>query len=276
VIYEDFTLTMQLGLAAKLLNEIEDQRKRNVNRREVLIRPRDKPDADGVCRGFGYPADEPAVQMLDAHIAVIESQERTMTGELERAVKRHQLASWIKAQRGLGEKQLGRLLAAIGDPSWHPVENRPRTLWELNSYCGQVPGMRRERGVPADEADQWNAEAKMRLFLIAEKASTQLDKRCKIYDPEDPKVYLIAHAEDCRCGPYRKVYEHRRAWTAERLHSNECRQCGPSGKPAQPGSPLSAKHRHMDALRYVGKRILRDLYREARRINGFADEMANA
>ena len=164
-----------------------------------------------------------------------------MIAELERQVKLHPLAPWIKAQRGLGYKQLGRLLGAIGDPSWHPEtddrEEHPRTLPELNAYCGMVPGLRRARGVPAAEVDQWSAEAKMRLFLVAEKSSTQLDRACKAHqDTERP--WVVGHVEDCRCGPYRLVYEARRAWTADRVHSELCPPCGPAGKPALSRQPL--------------------------------------
>jgi hypothetical protein len=52
--------------------------------------------------------------------------------------------------------------------------------------------------------------------------------------------------------------------SGERLHVSECVRCGPSGKPAQIGSPWSLKHQHTAALRKVGKEILRDLWRAAR------------
>jgi hypothetical protein len=60
--------------------------------------------------------------------------------------------------------------------------------------------------------------------------------------------------------PYRQVYEERRAITAERVHAGPCVRCGPSGHPAQPGSPWAAGHQHADALRIVGKAILKDLW----------------
>jgi hypothetical protein len=258
-------LLHDLGISAKLLNEIEDQRKRNSNRRNMLTRS--VADSDGEVRGFGMREDSPTVKMLDEHLAELADQEARMTQRLEAAMKRHPLAGWIKVQRGLGLKQLGRLLAVLEDPSWHPVEERPRTLAELNSFCGLVPGYRRQRGVPADEAHQWSAEAKMRLFLISESSVKQRDTHCR--DAGE-------HVETCRCGPYRLVYEQRRAFTADKVHSVVCVRCGPSGSPAQPGSPWPLAHQHGDALRYVGKRILRDLWREARRVHGYPDEVADA
>lgn len=244
---------------AKLLSEIEDQRKRVTNRRSALTRS--EPDADGVLRGRGVPETMPTIVMLDEYLDGLREQEATMTKRLQRAMQRHPLATWITAQRGLGYKQLGRLLAVLEDPSWHPVEERPRTLAELTAYCGLVPGYKRRRGIPAEDALQWNPEAKMRTHLIAESAIKQLDRACR-----------DGHVEDCRCGPYRLLYEQRRAATATKLHSAVCTRCGPAGHPAQPGSPWPPAHQHGDALRYVGKRILRDLFREARRANGFTDQ----
>jgi hypothetical protein len=60
---------------------------------------------------------------------------------------------------------------------------------------------------------------------------------------------------------YRHVYELRRLATKDRVHADKCVRCGPSGKPAQPGSPWSDAHKHADALRIVGKEILRDLWK---------------
>lgn len=268
----DQDLTIEIKLTADLLNEIEHQRKRVGNRRGAMTRT--EPDSDGEVRGLGYREDSYPVVLLDTYLAELAVQEGTMIKALEGAIKRHPLAPWVKAQRGVGLKQIGRLLACIGDPSWHPVEERPRTLPELYAYCGQVPGMLRVRGVPAAEADQWNAEAKMRLYLVAESVMKQRDRGCRVVGEDGSTT--TQHADTCRCGPYRLIYEQRRAWTADRLHSEPCVRCGPSGHPAQPGSPWPDKHKHGDALRYVGKRILRDLWRQARTVNGFTGETSAA
>jgi hypothetical protein len=70
-----------------------------------------------------------------------------------------------------------------------------------------------------------------------------------------------------RRSPYRAIYDARRAATADRVHETPCVRCGPSGKPAQPGTPWSAGHQLADALRIVSKEILKDLWREAKRIH---------
>lgn len=61
--------------------------------------------------------------------------------------------------------------------------------------------------------------------------------------------------------PYRAVYEQRRLATVGRVHAKPCVRCGPSGKPAQPGSTWSDAHAQADALRIVGKTILADMWR---------------
>jgi len=43
-----------------------------------------------------------------------------------------------------------------------------------------------------------------------------------------------------------------------------CVRCGPSGKPALPGSDWSAGHRHADALRVTAKEILKGLWLASR------------
>jgi hypothetical protein len=267
----DIELLVEIGLTAELLNDIEAQRKRNTNRRGALTRT--EPDSDGVVRGRGFRTGSHAVVLLDAHLAELATQEARMVRLLENVMKQHPLAAWIKSQKGLGLKQMGRLFAAIQDPSWHPVQERPRTLPELNAYCGMVPGYRRVRGVRAAETEQWNAEARMRLYLVAESGVGQIGRSCKPFQDPD-RSWIIEHVDGCRCGPYRLVYEQRRRFTERegKLHSEVCPRCGPKGHPAQPGSPWPKAHQRGDAVRYVGKRILRDLWREARRINGFADQ----
>lgn len=156
--------------------------------------------------------------------------------ELKRALRAHPLGAWVRATVGVGEKQGARLLAAIGDPAWNTLEDRPRRgPAELWAYCGYVPGQRRRKG----ERANWNSTAKMRAYLVAEsciKKSTS---------------------------PYRPVYDAARAKHAEAVHDEPCPRCGPVGKPAPSGSPLSAGHQHARALREVAKAVLKDLWRAA-------------
>jgi hypothetical protein len=176
-------------------------------------------------------------------------------------MRRHPLWAWAKPINGVGEKQLARLLASIGDPYWNDLHERPRKLTELRAYCGYHvlhPGgqdhighhvsfaagvaPKRQRGQQAN----WNKNARMRTWLIA---TSCIKKQ----------------------GIYRTVYEQSRAKYAEAVHAVECVRCGPKGKPALPGSPLSLGHQHARGLRAVAKALLDDLWRESKRLHEARD-----
>ncbi|HEX2244288.1 MAG TPA: hypothetical protein VHK27_13770 [Gammaproteobacteria bacterium] len=177
--------------------------------------------------------------LKESYNSIIE-QEESLIKELERQVKQHPMGPWQKSFKGVGAKQFARLLGAIGDPYWHIAEDRPRSVAELWSYCGMAPGQIRRRGAKLN----WSPEAKMRIHLIAKSI-------VKVGD--------------------RRAYDHRREVTAERVHAAECVRCGPSGSPAQPGSPWNDGHKHADALRYQGKMVLKEMWREARKLHGVTD-----
>ena len=190
--------------------------------------------------------------------------EHGVTLELKRVMRKHPLGPWVKAQAGVGEKQAARLLASIGDPA---TRANPAQLW---AYCGYVPGQRRQKGVKSN----WSAVAKSQAYLIAESCTKQTCTACRRQSAEkkangDGTLGWTPPPADCTCAdvsPYRAVYDQYRVAHAESVHTDPCAQCGPAGKPAQPGSPLSMGHRKARAVRYVAKRILRDLWREARRV----------
>lgn len=262
-----------LALAADVLDDLEKVRIANENRLRQLTRT--GLDADGLERGFGLDESHPDVARLAALVAMLAEAEHKAALNLQRVMRGHPLGPWVKATTGIGEKQGARLIAAIGDPWWNTLHDRPRTVSELWAYCGyhvifpadhqrsaiqgsgvggerdgSDPGQvirgnhsstagvapKRQRGQRAN----WSATAKMRAFLAAESCMKQ------------------------RGSPYRAVYDAARAKYAEAVHDGECTRCGPRNAPARPGSPLSEGHKHARALRAVAKEILRDLWREAR------------
>ena len=292
----------KLGAAADVLFDLEKVRIASENRLRQFIRPADEEDKDGRYRGFGWTIEEPAV----VHVAVITAglnchsevvKEATGTPkprkfkgpegqpgcclehdaerELERALRRHPLGPWIAAQKGIGPKQGARMLASLGDPYIRPemklpdgtVEpSRPRTVSELWAYCGyhvlkDGHAAKRAKG----ERANWSSAAKMRTYLVAEKCmQSGLDKRtCSKADDDD----YATHAAGCQCSPYRIAYDLERVKLADAVHADACARCGPAGKPAQPGSPLSLNHKKARALRKVAKEILKDLWREAKRLH---------
>ncbi len=284
-----------LALAADVVDDLEKVRIANENRLRQLTRT--ATDADGEERGFGLTADHPDVARLAALVDMLADAEHKAVLNLQRLLRQHPLGPWIKTQVGLGEKQAARLLATIGDPYWNTLHDRPRTVSELWAYCGyhviklpaghnlgdfhgnsasgtdsaadqkvvdiQTHGVGGEQtghldhqpreaqegdvGVAAKRARgqraNWSATAKMRAYLIAESCIKQ------------------------RSSPYRKVYDDTRHKYVEATHAVPCVRCGPKNKPAPEGSPLSDGHKHARALRAVAKAVLKDLWREARRIH---------
>lgn len=263
-----------LALLADVLDDLERTRIANENRLRQLTR--DEPDKDGQERGFGLTLQQPQVATLADIVTAIAQLEHQATLNLQRAMRKHPLGPWVKATVGVGEKQGARLIAAIGDPYWNTLHDRPRLVSELWAYCGLHvlpaaqgrcdtqemvggggkqgnPGQRdiaahapdagvaptRARGQKAN----WSATAKMRAYLVAESCIKQARS------------------------PYRKVYDAGRAKYDGALHQVDCKRCGPSGKPAPAGTPLSAGHQHARAMRLVMKEILRDLWLEAKRLH---------
>jgi hypothetical protein len=253
-----------LAAAADTLHDIERLRIASENRLRQFTRGIEEEDKDGGKRGFGWDLRSPAVVAMATLVAnmLCDSKvtvpilgkpkkgkgcclEHDAERNLNRALRAHPLGPWVKAQAGIGEKQGGRLIATLGDPYMRPAmlleggevdPARPRTVSELWAYCGLKPGQRRKRG----ERANWSADAKMRAWNVA--------------------------GSMLKAGN-REAYDKRKAATEGRLHAGECVRCGPSGKPAQPGTPWSDGHRHADALRVVSKEILKEIWREARRIH---------
>lgn len=267
-----------LASFADILDDIEKTRIAAENRLRQLTRNTE--DSDGEMRGFGLDESHPAVAQLTGIVAILQDAEGDTIKSLERAVKNHPLGDWVRHTKGIGLKQGGRLLAATGDPYWHPLHDRPRLVSELHAFCGYgvwrvdpetkevVP---RDQGLPPGDLgiaphrrkghkSNWSDTAKMRTYLVAEACLKQLHKGCKRI-AEDGTTY-VEHLPlpYCGCSPYRRVYDETRAKYADAVHKLECRRCGPSGKPAQPGSKLSDGHKHARAMRAMSKAVLLDLW----------------
>ena len=245
-----------LALAAEVVDDLEKVKIANQNRLRTLT-------MDGE-HGHGMTLDHPDVQRLAALVKALEDAEHQATLNLGRVMRHHPLGAWVKASKGVGEKQAARLLASIRDPYWNDLHNRPRTVRELYRFCGMdvvgtsaqvTPESHLVRGAGVapskvrGERVTWSPDARMRLWLIAS------------------KCVMVGHG-----GPYRAQYDEGRAKYADAVHATECKRCGPKGKPAQPGSPLSAAHQHARAIRLVAKLILRDLWNEAKRLHGEAQQ----
>lgn len=244
-----------LGVLADVVDDLEGVRIANANRVRILTRT--DADDDGEERGHGLTEDHPEVKKLIATVDMLKAAEHDAILNLQRSLRKHPLIAFQKRHRGIGEKQLARLLASIGDPYWNDLHQRPRTVSELWAYCGfhvlhagvhtsvdshskSGPGMapRRTRG----QKSNWSENARKRTWVIASAM------------PKFPG------------GIYEQTYRDARGKYAESIHPGECVRCGPSGKPAVAGSALSDGHKHARAVRITAKAILRDLWIESRDI----------
>lgn len=230
-----------LALAADVVDDLEQVRKAEVERLRALT--------DAGERGHGLSIEHPDVARLAALIELLGNVEHQAVLNLERVMRKHPLGPFIKRSKGLGDKQAARLLAAIGDPYWNDLHNRPRTVRELYKFCGMHVVNGAAPSKVRGERVNWSPKARMRLWNIAS------------------KCVVVGHG-----GPYRDIYEQARLQYADAIHTTECKQCGPKGDPAQPGSPLSASHQLARAKRRVGKEVLKDLWTEARRLHIEAQE----
>lgn len=241
-------------LLAAQLDGIEDLRKATDNRFRQATRS--EMDKDGEVRGLGLSADDPevgAVVTASQALAVIEHQ---VILSLQRAMRKHPLGPWQKGQIGIGEKQLARLLSAVGDPYWNNLHDRPRTVSELWAYCGL-------HTLPAASPDQIDPDTQVSCIRGA--ARRKKGQRANWSTDAKTRAYLIS--ESCvkqARSPYRVVYDKRRAITGEKVHDRPCPQCNGAGKTDLIESPWRAGHQHADALRIVSKTVLRDLWVAAR------------
>jgi hypothetical protein len=249
----DYTLQM----CADVVDDLEKVKIANENRLRTLT-------MDGE-HGHGMSSDHPDVKRLADIVAALCAAEHQAVLNLQRSMRKHPLGTFVKNSKGIGEKQAARLLASIRDPYWNDLHHRPRKLRELYRFCGMDvvntsaqtrPVSHLESGAGVAPSKQrgervhWSPDARMRLWLIAS------------------KCVMVGHG-----GPYRAVYDEGRAKYADAVHTTECKRCGPKGKPALEGSPLSAAHQHARAIRLICKAILRDLWEESKRIHeGVADE----
>ena len=198
----------------------------------------------------GLDENSPDVRRLQGILDAIKVLEDDAVKVLEAQMKRHPMGSWLASQKGVGDKQAARLLSLIGDPYWHVVHDRPRTVSELWAYCGlhtlpvtggdqaacdtqwQTVAARHRKG----QQSNWSTQAKTRTYLIAAK--------CVMFDGVPDK-----NGRPRARSPFRDTYDARKARTLE-THPD-----------------WTDGHRHADATRIVSKEILKQMWREARRLH---------
>lgn len=229
---------------AQTLQDYETLRIAEEHRLRIFSTPSDVPDEDGVCRGFGYAEDSNEVQVVKGLIDPLKDLEHRTVLSLQKRMRVNPIWPYFKDVKGVGEKTLARLMACIGDPYLRPLDDgsyEPRTVSQLWAYCGmhtmpnkdgEIIAAKRMKGVQAN----WNTEAKTRLFLLSQNLLRQGIRKDK-----DGNQFAVT--------PYGQLYLDRRAHTAV-THPEW-----------NPGHGLN------DALRIMGKELLKQLWRAAREIH---------
>lgn len=260
-LYDDSIAIM--SIMARQVDDLEAMREAINSRVRQLTN--DKVDKDEKQRGLGIPVDAPQVAQLIEQADAIHALEQAAVKQLEFHLRKSMWGPWQKQAVGVGEKQLARLLGTLIDPAWNSREGRYRTVDELFVYCGysSVPASGHEidrtqstvtaggprvaphhrKGVQSN----WSPEARMRTYLIS------------------------VSCMKCRVGSkYRDIYLAGRVKYADAVHAAPCQQCAGKGQPPHPvGSQLRDGHANARALRLVAKAVLKDLWRESRRLHGF-------
>lgn len=254
---------------AKSLDEVESARMAIQNR----VGAAERAGRDSVAQALRDALEGPYNPSINDHTGLL-SIEKGLQKNLEKAMKAHPLYPWVQREKGIGAKQAGRLLAAIGDPYWNELYDRPRKVSELISYAGYSVdngvAVHREAG----KKSPWSSDAKTRAFLMA--------KSC-LKTPQ---------------GRYAALLKEARAHADEAVHNVDCSGCGTCGTcggrlgknrvehleatgcskrinaKAAAGSPLSRGHAQSRALRFVAKQILKDIWAESRDL--YAEEAAQS
>src|SRR6476646_6892002 len=196
-----------LAFAADVLDDLERTRIANENRLRQLTR--DTVDSDGQERGFGLSVDHPDVKRLAAMVDALVKVEHDATLNLQRMMRKHPLGPWIRATKGIGEKQAARLLTCIGDPYWNDQYSRPATVSELWAFCGyhtlptgQNGSDTQSRVAGGSQANGNSDQSAVRVavsLVRGQKANWSTEARTR--------ARLISISIVRSGGPYRKVYD---------------------------------------------------------------------
>lgn len=167
-------------------------------------------DAYAICLPF-FSAREP----LDASIKLIEK-------EMIKCARKLPAYDWVKSVRGFGEKNLACIIGETGDLFLYA---NPAKVWKRLGLA-VIHGERQRKTTDAELAIEmgYSPTRRSAVYLLGESL-------------------IKGQGKDENAGPYRRVYDVRKAYELER---------DPEMKPA---------HAHARAKRYMEKRVIRDLWR---------------
>lgn len=180
------------------------------------------------------PEDEAIFGSLSADLAAVsmaiqpcQAAREAIEKDMKRLARQLPIYAWAKAIRGFGDLGLAILAAEAGDLGTYPKKGH---LWKrlgLAPYEGRAYSTWRVNG--GLSADDWV------------EAGYSPRRRAEIYSGISQPLF---RQQTIINGPYRQAYDRRRALTAET------------------NPDWSKAHSHMDALRVMTKRLVRDAWQE--------------
>lgn len=252
-----------LALIAESVDDMEKTRIAAENRHRALVQ----------VYGLEGTPEEQSAKVFAEQLADLEQQ--TIL-RLKRAMRAHPLGSWVKAQKGVGEKQAARLLAAIGDPYWHPETANedgtirhpegPRTVSQLWAYCGlhvlpvsQDTGEAHGISAGGDQlGNPDHAQRETQLASVGVAAKRRKGAKANWSTGAKMRAYLIATS--CMKQPDGSFF--RDIYTARRVHT------------AATHTEWTPGHSHNDGLRIVAKAVLKELWIAGRELHAVAEQVA--
>lgn len=173
-----------------------------------------------------YTALAADLAVLSAAIDPCQNARHQIELEMKRIVRKMPIYAWAKGVHGLGELGLAVILAETGDLSNYPKKGHVWKRLGLAVFEGKAMSTWRMKG--GLSAEQW------------QQAGYSPRRRAEIYAVISEPLF---RAQSVAQGPYRAAYDARRQATSESFPD------------------WTKAHSHMDALRIMTKRMIRDLWK---------------
>jgi hypothetical protein len=180
----------------------------------------------------GKAAGSPDMMVVAQAIAPLIAAREGVEKEMKKLVRTLPIHAWARNVRGLGELGLAVILAEAGDLAGYPSKGHLWKRFGFAPYGGKAYSTWRKTKSGGLSADEWTA--------AGYKATRLAQVFGVVTEP-------LLRAQTVAGGPYRSVYDRRRAATAL-SHPD-----------------WTKAHSHADGLRVMTKALLRDLWKANRR-----------
>ena len=275
-----------MALYGDVVGDIERVRIAIGNRLGTMTRT--EADEDGIVRGWGLPVTDPKVLSMADLLDGLRDLEEAAIKDLQREMRKHPMwTGFGKHIRGVGEKQLARLLGAIGgDPYINNNTGGPRTVSQLWAYCGlhvvQVPKKKDDE----PSGDQPSSDTPVEAVAgVKQGGDAGSPTESPVTEPDAVEMVSVAPrrrrgvranwSNEAKTRAYlisaSILKQLVKPCTAEFGHVEDCK-CS-KYRVVYDGRREHTKvthpewtpgHAHNDALRFTSKRLLRNAWRAAR------------